>query len=96
MDLTIERSLFLWSSFTALSILRSLGLKELAEMIRVLLHFEYLQFVRSVSEHNYMLVLKDKFSGYLPLRPYAKVDADATAALSRVLCVFHCYFRTAF
>ena len=60
---------------------RPLRQQEHAERVSELLHFDFLYIGESRSGYEYILILKDDFSGYVYLRPCKKADAASTAAV---------------
>lgn len=52
-----------------------------ADRVGELLHFEYPYVGESSSEHEYVLILKDDFSGYVYLLPCKVADAETTSAV---------------
>ncbi len=58
---------------------RPLGSQIHAEKVRELLHFDYLYVGESSNNKEYILILKDDFSGYCFLRACEKADAETTA-----------------
>ena len=58
---------------------RPLGHQVHAERINEILHFDYLYIGESAIGHEYILILKDDFSGYVFLRSCASACAEATA-----------------
>ena len=58
---------------------RPLGSQIHAEKVGELLHFDYLYIGESSNNKQYILILKDDFSGYCFLRACEKADAETTA-----------------
>lgn len=65
-------------SSTGEKVPRPLGHQEHAERVGELLHFDFLYVGESGQGYEYVLILKDDFSGYVYLRPCAKADARST------------------
>ena len=62
-----------------LKVPRPLGQQIHAERVSELLHFDYLYIGESRTKHEYILILKDDFSGYVFLRACKRADAETTA-----------------
>lgn len=60
---------------------RPLGSQIHAEKVNELLHFDYLYVGESSNAKEYILILKDDFSGYVFLRPCKSADAETTASV---------------
>ena len=58
---------------------RPLGSQVHASKVNELLHFDYLYVGESSNQKEYILILKDDFSGYCFLRSCRKADAETTA-----------------
>ena len=67
---------------------RPLGQQVHAQRVSELLHFDFLYIGESRTDHTYILILKDDFSGYVFLRACKSADAETAAS---VLCE---YFTT--
>lgn len=66
-------------SATGEKVPRPFGQQEHAERVGELLHFDFLYIGESAAGPEYILILKDDFSGYVFLRPCEKADARSTA-----------------
>lgn len=60
---------------------RPLGSQVHASKVNELLHFDYLYVGEASNQKEYILILKDDFSGYCFLRSCAKADAETTAEI---------------
>lgn len=66
-------------SETGQKVPRPLGHQEHAERVSEILHFDFLYIGESSLSFEYILILKDDFSGYVYLRPCRNADATSTA-----------------
>lgn len=66
-------------SDSGMKVPRPLGQQVHASKVGELLHFDYLYVGESTDEKEYILILKDDFSGYVYLRACAHADAETTA-----------------
>lgn len=75
----VQRCLVCMLSASGDKVPRPLGHQLHAERVGELLHFEYLYIRESNKQEEYVLILKDDFSGYVYLRSCTHENAEFTA-----------------
>ncbi len=75
----VKNFLVFFLSASGINVRRPLGHQIHAEKVGELLHFDYLYVGESSDEKEYILILKDDFSGYVFLRSCKFANAETTA-----------------